>query len=102
MDTQKALAEHRKRIDELDRRLVELLNERTKIAHEIGHLKKEAGLPVLELSREEKVLANVVELNKGPLTEHALRNVFEAIMKEMRKIQEDPMGPVGPARDHWR
>jgi len=102
MDTEQELAERRRRIDDVDRRLVDLLNERTKIAHEIGHIKKEAHLPVLELSREEKVLANVAEMNRGPLTAGALHNIFAAIMKEMRKIQEDPIGPVGPVKDHWR
>jgi chorismate mutase len=102
MDTERELARRRKHIDDVDRQLVDLLNARTKVAHEIGHIKKEAGLPVLEPSREEKVLANVAEINRGPLTESALRNIFEAIMKEMRKIQEDPIGPVGPAQDHWR
>ena len=102
MDTRSELNKRRERIDEVDRKLVHLLNERTRIAHEIGHIKKEAGLPVLEPSREEKVLANVAGMNRGPLTESALRNVFEAIMREMRKVQEDPIGPVGPSQDHWR
>ena len=102
MDTELELAKRRKHIDDVDRQLVDLLNQRTRIAHEIGHIKKEAQLPVLEPSREEKVLANVAEMNRGPLTEGALRNIFEAIMKEMRKIQEDPIGPVGPVKDHWR
>ena len=102
MDTELELAKRRKHIDDVDRQLVDLLNQRTKIAHEIGHIKKEARLPVLEPSREEKILANVAEMNRGPLTEGALRNIFEAIMKEMRKIQEDPIGPVGPLKDHWR
>lgn len=102
MDTQKELGKRRELIDAVDQKLVALLNDRTKIAHEIGHIKKEAGLPVFEPTREEKVLANVASMNEGPLTEQALRNIFEAIMKEMRKIQEDPMPPVGPAKDHWR
>ena len=101
MDTQTALAERRKRIDHVDHRIVELLNERTKIAHEIGHIKKEAGLPVYEPSREEKVLANVAAMSKGPISESALRNIYEAIMAEMRKIQEDPIAPE-PSQDHWR
>lgn len=102
MDTQSELAKRRERIDAVDRGLVELLNQRTAIAHEIGHIKKEAGLPVYEPAREEKVLAHVAEMNRGPITEQALRNIFEAIMKEMRKIQEDPMAPAGPVKNHWR
>ena len=97
MDTEHELAKRRTHIDDIDRQLVDLLNQRTNIAHQIGYIKKEARLPILELSREEKVLANVAELNRGPLTAGALHNIFAAIMKEMRKIQEDPMGPP---RDH--
>jgi len=101
-ETQLELAKRRERIDAVDRKLVELLNERTRIAHEIGHIKKEAGLPVYEPSREERVLAHVAEMNPGPISESALRHIFDAIMKEMRKIQEDPMAPEGPVKDHWR
>jgi chorismate mutase len=49
------LEELRKRIDELDRQLVELLNERARAAKMVGHLKVATSLPVYEPAREKVV-----------------------------------------------
>ncbi len=46
------LDEWRKRIDEVDRQLVKLLNERSQCAVEIGHLKKKLKLPAWQPQRE--------------------------------------------------
>ncbi len=74
-------------IDDVDRRLVALLNERTRVVEEIGRVKRLSGLPVYEPKREEMVFANVTGSNGGPLTPEALRRVFERIIDEMRTIQ---------------
>lgn len=85
------LAACRERIDEVDRRLVALFNERTAIVEQIGQLKKGAQLPVYEPRREESVYANVAAANGGPLSTDALQRIFERIMDEMRKIQRERM-----------
>jgi chorismate mutase len=61
------IADWRKKIDELDRRLVELLSERARAAVEIGRLKRNTNLPIYEPERERVVFENVQEMNKGPL-----------------------------------
>jgi len=96
-----ALARCRVRIDELDRQLVELLNERTTIAEEIGRVKKGAELPIYEPTRESQVFDNIVSHNRGPLTEDGLKRIFERIIDEMRRVQKDRMAepPVPEARD---
>src|SRR5689334_21569035 len=81
------LEEYRVLIDEIDRRLVALLNERTRVVENIGRVKRGATLPIYEPKREEQVFANVIGSNGGPLTEEALRRVFERIIDEMRSIQ---------------
>ncbi len=86
-----ALSSCRDRIDEVDRRLLELLNERTRAVQEIGRIKKEAQLPVYEPRREDQVFQNISEHNAGPLTTEAARRVFERIIDEMRKIQRERM-----------
>ena len=53
-DPQEALARCRERIDELDRRLVDLLNARTAIVGEIGHIKQQAQMPIYEPKREDR------------------------------------------------
>ncbi len=86
-EVQKLLSESRARIDDLDRRLVELLNERTKAVEQIGRAKEAAGLPIYEPKREDDVYRNIVEHNQGPMTPEALRRIFERVIDEMRSLQ---------------
>ena len=86
-----ALARCRVQIDELDRRLVDLLNERTSVVEEIGRLKKEAELAIYEPSREVQVFENITAHNRGPLSGDGLKRIFERIIDEMRRVQKDRM-----------
>lgn len=86
-----ALARCRKRIDEIDRRLVELLNERTSIAEEIGRVKRDAKLAIYEPKRENQVFDNITSHNDGPLTADGVKRIFERIIDEMRRVQKDRM-----------
>jgi chorismate mutase-like protein len=81
------LDEYRFLIDDVDRRIVALLNERTLVVHNIGRVKREAQLPVYEPRREDQVFANITGANRGPLTPEAVRRIFERIIDEMRTIQ---------------
>ena len=90
MTREEALArldEYRVLVNDLDRRIVALLNERTQVVEGIGRVKRESGLPIYEPKREEQVFANVTGSNLGPLSPEALRGIFERIIDEMRKIQ---------------
>lgn len=77
----------RKRINEVDVRILELLNERTRIVEEIGRAKQELDLPIYEPKREDEVYANLLTHNRGPLTPDAVKRVFERIIDEMRTLQ---------------
>lgn len=79
----------RKKIDELDRRLVELLSERARAAVEIGRLKRNTSLPIYEPERERIVFENVQAMNPGPLPGKDLVRIFERIMDVMRNIQKE-------------
>jgi chorismate mutase len=81
------LADCRKRIDALDVRILDLLNERTKVVEEIGRIKQALGLPIYEPKREDDVFHNVVEHNEGPLPAEAVKRLFERIIDEMRTLQ---------------
>jgi len=87
------ISDWRKKIDELDRRLVELLSQRAQAAHEIGKLKRGAGLPIYEPDREQAVFDNVRSANPGPLPDHDLLNIYERIMDIMRQIQQEEIAP---------
>jgi len=82
------IADWRKKIDEIDRRLVRLLNERAGCVLEIGKIKRQSGLPIRESNREEEVLRHALEANRGPLDDDAIRRVFEGIVREGRGVQQ--------------
>lgn len=86
-DAQRLLAENRAKIDALDRKIVDLLNERTSMAEQIGQAKAVLGTPVQEARREENVFRNVTVHNHGPMPDEALRRIYECIMTEMRTLQ---------------
>jgi chorismate mutase len=85
------LEEFRVLIDDVDRRIVRLLNERTQVVENIGRVKREAQLPIYEPKREDQVFANITGANHGPLTPEAVRRIFERIIDEMRSIQRQRM-----------
>ena len=91
----KALSDCRDRIDAVDCRILDLLNERTRIVEEIGQIKKAARMPVYEPTREDQVYRNIVENNRGPLSGDAVKRVFERIIDEMRKVQRVRMESNG-------
>jgi chorismate mutase len=88
---EKAMAEWRLQINALDRGIVDLLNQRTRMVEEIGRIKREAGMRIYEPKREEDVLRNVAEHNAGPMAQDAARRIFERIIDEMRKLQRQRM-----------
>ena len=77
----------RRKIDEIDRKLIELLNERSKCAIEIGKIKKMRNLRVHDPEREREVLKRVMEANTGPLDSERLQRLFESIMDECRQVE---------------
>ena len=87
------IAEWRRKIDDLDRRLVQLLNERAQCAHEIGKLKRNSGMPIYEPDREKVIFENIKQNNPGPLSEMQLRMVYERLVDVMRQIQREEMAP---------
>jgi len=82
------LSDCRSRIDVVDRRIVALLNERTRIVEQIGRIKGQMRMPIYEPKREDQVFANVMESNPGPLAPEAVKRIFERIIDEMRVVQK--------------
>jgi chorismate mutase len=82
----------RRKIDDIDRRLVELLNERSRCVLEIGQLKKTDGMALYQPDRERQVLEAAERANRGPLSEAAIRRLFERILDEARSVERAVMG----------
>jgi chorismate mutase len=87
------ISDWRKQIDEIDRKLVQLLSQRAQAAHEIGKLKRVAAMPIYEPDREQSVFSNVRKVNPGPLPDRDLVRIFERIMDIMRDIQREEIAP---------
>ncbi len=87
------IAEWRLKIDDLDRQLVRLINERARCADEIGKLKRNSSLPIYEPDRERIIFNNIQRENQGPLTEVQLRQIYERLVDVMRQIQSDEIAP---------
>jgi chorismate mutase len=83
----------RKKIDEVDRKLVALLNERARAAVEIGRLKRNTSMPIYEPDRERVVFENVQSANPGPLPGRDLVRIYERIIDVMRNIQKEEIVP---------
>ncbi len=95
----KNIEDWRRRIDEIDRQLVELLNERSQCAAEIGHIKQQANLPLYQPEREKEVLKNAEGHNHGPLPDTAIRRLFERILDEARSVERHAMEPGGASKN---
>jgi chorismate mutase len=87
------ISDWRTKIDDLDRKLVDLLSQRAQAAHEIGKLKRGSNMPIYEPDRERKVFDNVRSINPGPLSDRDLVRIFERIMDIMRGIQQQEIAP---------
>ena len=81
------IARLRDRIDELDRALVGLLNERARCALAIGVIKEQLGVPIYQPAREADVLSHVRQVNTGPLDDGAMTRLFERIIDEARRLE---------------
>jgi chorismate mutase len=82
------LADARRRIDELDLRILELLNARARVVEDIGRAKQVLKMPIYEPRREDEVYENITRHNGGPLPSEAVKRVFERIIDEMRNVQK--------------
>ena len=91
------IADWREKIDELDRKLVELLSERAQAAVAIGKLKRDTSMPIYEPDRERIVFENVQAANPGPLQGRDLVRIYERIIDVMRNVQKEEIVPKGRA-----
>ena len=77
----------REKIEQTDRRLVELLNERAAVSIEIGKAKRDTGKEVYDPAREALVYGRLTEASAGPLTEAPLKAIFREIISASRALQ---------------
>ena len=94
-----ALAEIRKRINSIDEQIQSLINDRAKIAQQVGVAKGDLASAVdyYRPEREAEVLRNVLERNKGPMRDEEMLRLFREIMSACLAQQEPlKIGFLGP------
>jgi chorismate mutase/prephenate dehydratase len=77
----------RKKIDQIDEKVVALLNDRASLALRIGHSKRLNNAEIYVPAREQEVLHRVCRLNRGPLSEQAIRAVFKEVIGGCRSLE---------------
>ncbi len=93
------LIDLRKRIDEIDKKIVELLNKRADLSHEVGKVKKEKNLEIIDFSREKEVFNKVLKFSNKKIPDEDLKNIYREIIASSRKLQKSYtvtiLGPEG-------
>jgi chorismate mutase/prephenate dehydratase len=79
------LKKYREQIDRIDDELLRLINERAKLAQQIGHAKGNGA--VLRPEREAQVLTRMAQANSGPLPEQAVIQLFTEVMSQCRALE---------------
>jgi chorismate mutase/prephenate dehydratase len=88
----------RTKIDRVDQELVRLINDRAKLALEIGKLKNSSGISAYAPAREDEVLNRVLALSKGPLADRCVRAVFREVISGSRALEKElRVAFLGPA-----
>ena len=84
----RGIAYWRQRIDAADQQIIKLLNERARHVSALIPLKEQTNSAVRDPAREGEVLAKLRSLNTGPLPDQSVARIYQAIMAEMRALQE--------------
>ena len=87
----------RRRIDALDAKLIELLNERARVVVEVGAHKREHGTPIYAPHRESAVLKKVLGHNSGPLSDRSIEGIYRELMSGSFALEQPlHVGFLGP------
>ena len=99
MTTDNKLKPLREQIDAIDAQILDLLNQRARVAQQVGHVKAETNAPVFRPEREAQVLRSVAERNPGPLLNTDIQTVFREVMSACRALEKRVtvayLGPAG-------
>lgn len=85
--TRHDLTQRRRLIDRIDAQLLRLLNQRMRVAQDIGRVKQQLGNRRVDRRRERAILARLQRANCGPLTRQALQAVYRQIFLHTRAVQ---------------
>ena len=81
------LEECREKIDAIDAEILRLLNSRATLSQRVGRIKASAGLPIIDLRREDIILRRVVRNSAGEMSPDSVERIYGEILAESRRIQ---------------
>jgi len=87
------IAKLRLAIDQIDEKIMDLINRRLILAKQIGGLKKKSGIRIKDGEREKEIIDRLLRKNHGPLDDDGLRHIFAAIIAEGRSVQKTDRKP---------
>ena len=88
-DFKKKLLVYRNKINVIDRKMVDLLNERAGLVLNVKRLKESENVPLYDAKREEELVENVAKYNKGPLYNDNIIQIFESILRNVQVLEKD-------------
>ena len=95
----KELVKLRKKIDEIDKNIVELLNKRAELSHKVGEIKKLYDIDIIDYSREKEVINKILSYSSKKIPDEDLKNIYKEIIASSRKVQKSytvsVLGPEG-------
>ncbi len=84
----KTLSELRVEIDAIDKQLLATLNQRARLADEVGAIKRVEGSPVFRPEREAQVISGLQANNQGPLKDRHIATLWREIMSACCALRE--------------
>src|SRR3990167_664089 len=79
----------RKKIDSIDAKILELLNERARASQHMGKIKKKKGEGIYSPEREKEVLERLKSINSGPVTPQAIEAIYREIMSSSISLEKE-------------
>lgn len=87
----------RTRIDTLDAKIIQILNERAEVVSKVGELKRAKGIPIYAPHRDVEVIDRVLKMNTGPLPARTLEAIYRELMSGSFALEKPlRIGYLGP------
>ena len=85
------IKKYRAKIDAIDEKIIKLLNQRAKLALQIGTAKRKGRQDAYAPDREQQVLKNLAKVKGGPFPDQVLRNIYREVISACRALQSPMM-----------
>ncbi len=97
MTGEKEIESQRKKINSLDEKILDLLNDRVELIKEIAEMKRKAGKQVFDPVREKEIVDELIQKNKERFPEKSLRLIVREMISACRNLEEPlKIGFLGP------